>query len=640
MTSRGEPPRPSIAFRLGVVGNRDLQDVDRAVLTGTVIEFLEQLRDAIDAAAAESREITSPEPYLSHPPRLWLLDSLAEGADQLVADAAIAGGFGYRIRCPLPFAANEYKSFFTYDREESIAAFDRITHDPDNDAVLVELTCSGATDRPDGYAAAADILLDNSDLLLAVYDPSRAGSEGGTAETVEKAVAAGVAVAVVDIREPSTVVLVNELPGTRVKRETLAADALRDVVASVLLPPGARGPARKADAYHDQLKGLRRYLREPLITGGALTRSLLRVANGFYGAFWSVVPWAGSLGAALRPRAHRQAPDTKALRSSQNVEAEHVIDEVQLPYRERLAPVDTLAGFYMNLYRGSFVMNFVLGAFAVLFALLSHFNHANHALWLRIEVVSLGVILINFIAARVWDWHGRALDYRFIAEYLRQMAALAPLGRSAPLIRPAAQYGGHDPSETWMGWYVRALDRDRGVIEFQTESSPAVLRMDQAFLDAMRARLCRDWLLEQLEYYRDIERRFRGAVTVFRALMLVLFVITVAAVVAHLMHLTISLDESSWREGAVLTIIVAALPAFLGALHGISVQAELEVTAERAGSMSAHLANALADMVGSRDPKVGSVAEISDRTVRAARMMLAEVLDWRIIHQAHEVELS
>ncbi|TFH28448.1 MAG: hypothetical protein E4H00_08730 [Myxococcales bacterium] len=191
-----------------------------------------------------------------------------------------------------------------------------------------------------------------------------------------------------------------------------------------------------------------------------------------------------------------------------------------------------------------------------------------------------------------------------------------------------------------MGWYVRALDRDRGVIEFQSESSPAVLRMDQAFLDAMRVRLSRDWLLEQLEYYRNIERRFRGTVTVFRALMLALFVITVAAVGAHLMHLSISLDESSWREGAVLTIIVAALPAFLGALHGISVQGELEVTAERAGSMSAHLANALADMVGSRDPKAGSVAEVSDRAVRAARMMLAEVLDWRIIHQAHEVELS
>ncbi len=641
MTNRAELPRPVPAFRLGVIGNRDLQDADRAVLSGTVTRFLEQLRQAIDAALTESRRAASPEPYVAESPRLFLVDSLAEGADQLVAEAATAGGFGYRVRCPTPFEPEEYKRLFTYDREESMAVFDRITQAPENDTAIVELarTQSGSR-RSDEYAAAADVLLDNSDLLLAVYDPSRAGSEGGTADTVDKALAAGVRVVGINIRAPESLVLVTERSSAGGVAKALTPDALGDIVSDILLPPGFRGRSPGAQAGQDQAAGLRRYLREPLIAGSGLTRSLCLLLNGIYGAFWAIIPTVGSIGAALWPQGDRAPPEIYALRAPDHQEHARLIDEVQQPYRDRMAPVDALADFYMSLYRGSFVMNFVLGALAVLFGLLSYFNYANQSLWLRVEIVALTIILINFAASRVWSWHGRALDYRFIAEYLRQMLMLAPLGRSAPSIRPAAQYRGHDPTGTWMGWYVRALDRDQGLIEFQAEPVPRVLRMDEAFFETMRARLCGDWLLGQYQYYRQIERRFEGAITVIRALMLLLFVITAAGVVAHLMRLTVALDAASWRDGALLTIIIAAVPAFLGALHGIAVQGELEVTAERASDMSAHLASAITDMTRQTDSESSAVFQLSEQAVRAAHMMLGEVLDWRIIHQAHQVELT
>jgi hypothetical protein len=123
--------------------------------------------------------------------------------------------------------------------------------------------------------------------------------------------------------------------------------------------------------------------------------------------------------------------------------------------------------------------------------------------------------------------------------------------------------------------------------------------------------------------------------------MILLFVIAAAGVGAHLMHFTIGLDESSWREDAVLTIIIAALPAFLSALHGIAVQGEFEVTAERAGDMSTYLAHAVAKIAQPpTDSEPGAMIQLSEQAVGAARMMLEEVLDWRIIHQTHEVELT
>lgn len=625
MKERTTPARPSPAFRLGVVGNRDLRGADHAVLTDTVKRFFAMLDQAISAAVAEAQALLDPAPYTAAPPTLFIVDSLAEGADQLVADAARRGGFRFHLRTPIPFTGNEYKSFFTVDKQNSVATFDRLTGDPELEPIVVELCGEAEGGRADDYAAAADVLLDNCDLLLAVYDPSASGGEGGTADTVNKAVGAGLDVVGIDLRWPDRLVLVSD--GARAHDSVeLTAESLRRRVSAVLVPPASAG--------------LRRFSSEPLLTGSAFKRAFCLVTSRVYGVFWAVIPWIGSAVSRVRARGHGDAREKHPLPDRQDPRAMQIIDEVQRPYRDRRAPVDALARFYMRLYRGSFVMNFFIGALAVLFGLLSFFHHASASFWIGAEIVALGMIFGNFVGARVWDWHQRALDYRFIAEYLRHMTVLAPLGRSAPLVRPAAHYRGHDPIGTWMGWYVRALDRDQGMVDVVRRDVPTVIRLDEAFVETMRARLCETWLRGQIEYYRNLEDRYEGALSTFRALMVLLFIVIAAGVIAHLIHVTIPTNPDAWREGAFLTIVVVALPAFLGALHGVAVQGELEKTADRAGHMSTYLAEVLDDMGQAPAGRSGGAADLADQAVGAARLMLAEVLDWRIIHQAHEVELT
>jgi hypothetical protein len=622
---RTTPPRPSPAFRLGVVGNRNLGDADRAVLAETVKRFLGMLDEAIRQAVEQGSRLPGLAPYTPDPAMLFVLDSLAEGADQLVADAANRGDFRFHLRTPIPFTRDEYKSFFSVDKQDSIATFDRITCGRAHEPIVLELCGDAEGDRADDYAAAAEVLLDNCDLLLAVYDPSASGGEGGTADTVGKATAAGLDVVGIDLRRPDRLIVVSDRAPGQAPAE-LTEDSLGPLVSGVLVPPAS--------------DGLRRFLGEPLVTGSPFTRTLCLVMSRIYGLFWFVIPWIGSLTSRVRSRGQRNTSDGPPLPDRQDPAATKIIDEVQRPYRDRRAPVDALARLYMRLYRGSFVMNFVTGALAVLFGLLSYFHHARASVWIGAEIVALGIIFGNFVSARIWDWHGRALDYRFIAEYLRHMTVLAPLGRSAPLVRPAAHYRGHDPVDTWMGWYVRALDRDQGMMEALSRDVPTVIRFDEAFVETIRTRLCRSWLLGQIEYYRRLEERYEGAVAAFRTLMGLLFVVIAAGVIAHLMHVTIPANASAWREGAFLTIVVVALPAFLGALHGIAVQGELEKTADRAAHMSAYLAEVLDDMSQASGTRSGGTAEIAAQAVEAARLMLAEVLDWRIIHQAHEVELT
>ena len=69
-----------------------------------------------------------------------------------------------------------------------------------------------------------------------------------------------------------------------------------------------------------------------------------------------------------------------------------------------------------------------------------------------------------------WDgahanhWHERWTEYRLLAELIRELRFLVPLGGGKPLPRiPAhlAVYG--DPARTWMYWYVRAIAREIGI---------------------------------------------------------------------------------------------------------------------------------------------------------------------------------
>ncbi len=642
MTNQRELARPIPAIRLGVVGHRDLEGVDREALRESVSRFLDELRSAVDEALGTLDQAMSPDPYVREPALFFLIDPLAEGADQLVAEVATEGGYGYRLRAPIPFATEQYKAYFTHEPEASKATFDRLVEDPANDAILLELVCSTVEAEGGGaYAAAADVLLDNTDVLLALHDPSRVGKVGGTAETLMKATRAGVSVIGVDVRSPRQLSVLRLDPGNRIAAEPLTQDELRTTVARILLPVGAPAASEATEGAAEQIARLQRFLAEPLITGGAGAHVLANTLHAVYRTFWLVVPALGSIVASFRRGKGRKVGSLPTPPEPESSGAATTIDSIQRPYLQRMASVDRLAGFYMGLYQGSFVMNFLLGAMAVLFAVLAYFNWAHKSVWLWAEGLALAIILLNFVASRAWSWHERAVDYRFVAEYLRQTTMLAPLGRLAPLIRPSAHYRGHDPWLTWMGWYIRALHRDQGVVDFDAATAPRVLRMDQAFLSTMRYRLCEDWLKDQYRYYATVERRFEAASRGLRALMGFFFVLAAAAVAAHFVGVNVELDESAWRTGALLTIVGAVPPAFLGALHGIAVQGELDLTAGRAKDMCAYLARAISDIAQPSDqPECAAAVLLSNQAVEAAHMMLGEVLDWRIFHQTHQVELT
>ena len=191
---------------LGVTGHRAdlLSTEDLPILRCTVRKILR--------AFAES----ALEPHT-------LVSSLAEGADQLVAEEALSAG--YRLICPLPFPRALYERDFV--REESLLTFRRLL---DQAIEVTELPGERATPQADqtAYENAGAQMLDRVDVLLAIWNGGAARGAGGTAEIIASAERRGVPVVWIHASSPHSVRVLASNGNQKAAMESLLAAAISD----------------------------------------------------------------------------------------------------------------------------------------------------------------------------------------------------------------------------------------------------------------------------------------------------------------------------------------------------------------------------------------------------------------------------
>jgi hypothetical protein len=124
-----------------------------------------------------------------------MVSPLAEGADQVAAEAALAEG--WRLEAVLPFPAAEYERDFEapatpgVTSADCLAAFRRLL------AAASAVTVLPHARDPDpvpGYEAAGEAVVARAALLVALWDGARPGKRAGTGETIALAASRGVPV--------------------------------------------------------------------------------------------------------------------------------------------------------------------------------------------------------------------------------------------------------------------------------------------------------------------------------------------------------------------------------------------------------------------------------------------------------------
>ena len=608
------PPRAGLTFRVGIVGHRpnrlptDAARLDQLRLT--IRTILTEVQAAVREAAAREPETGL---YAPGPPLLRAISPLAEGSDRIFAEEAIA--LGYELCSPMPFAREEFEKDFAPGaalEDRSLARFKTLLERAGQDGGLSLFEMDGErADAPAAYGAAGRIVLNQTDLLLAVWDGGAPGGAGGTVSTLKEAMRFHVPVLHIDPQTPDHWrILQSEADLTAAAVAVPPPEQLRKQVAhmverEVRLPEDQETPslthARAFFAEHKPQFSVAFFwkLFRDILVDFRITTPRMNVAR-FEAQIRADWPTAKDGGEMPSP----------------------VANWVNGRLRAHFAWADGLANFDADSQRSSFILSYLLSASAVLVALLPVALRRFEVACTFIELAILSSILLLLIWSRRSRWQERWTEYRLLAELIRELRFLVPLGGGKPLPRmPAhmAVYG--DPARTWMYWHMRAIARQTGIPSAQV--TPAYIRDCLDFL----ARLVGDHNSGQMEFHRQTARRARVLAVRLRGMALFLFSATIAGVICRLLIHYFPV-RFGFLPDSVMLLASAVLPAFGAALEGISNQGEFVRVAKRSAAMASGFEKYAGRIAGLKDPHLHDVIPLSSEIATA---MVDEIVDWRAV---------
>jgi hypothetical protein len=467
------PPPPLIRLSLGVTGHRETNP-SFAAHRADVESVLEEVFARVDARMTAATETLG----LLAPTRLHSL--LAGGVDQLAAAAALR--HGWELVAPLPFGrqlnlainahpavsadaaallrseapadaevaarADAIRRFYSAARLFELAEQDEATAQ----LFLGKLSAPADQARAQAFTAqcservalAARVMIEQSDILIAVWDGVTRSHVGGTGHTIAAALELGTPVLCIDpvrvkgwriLLTPESLVLSGD---GQVDRDGMLAGLVRAALRPLeedALQTGAR--ALGNEAWHPRSSrawtGYRRI--EALFGGeGRPWRSLVQTYET-----------PGQIGAGTG------AP-LLAMARSMAVSDPEFARRIEVEALRRFAWADGISARLSDSYRGGMIASFLLSILAVAAGMAYQPLGREGDKWLfsLTEFLLLCSILLIIWLGRRWRWHKRWFETRRVAEYFRHAPILLLLG----VARPAGRWPkGIDTS--WPEYYGR-----------------------------------------------------------------------------------------------------------------------------------------------------------------------------------------
>lgn len=586
------PPRVAPALTLGITGHR----AEAFAEGGTEAITARLAAVFVEARSAATRLFTDEARFFSgDTPRFTLVSPLADGADQLGAEQALAQG--YALSAALPFTRADYAGDFEADGAARFAAL------LDRAGCALELP----GDRADAHAAyvmAGKATVAHCDILIAVWDGLPARGRGGTAEIIDFALLRGMPVIHVPVGPAAEVRIlwggfdpqVSPVTSAEVAARTFGRENLGTLLAAMLAPPvDPRERGFLLSFYAERERRIRKRFEYPLLLtvtgvkrmhrGNLRTKPYAEVTQGEWAPF----------------HARCGAPQGVSM----------AMERLQEGY----CWADGLAQHFAQSYRSGHVFNFLLGAAAIVLALTS-------LLWPDVKValavgefVLILAIIANTRMGSVSAWHRRWLDYRQLAEQLRPMRSLKLLALARP------QGCGKGPRR-WTDWYAAAMWRGLG--------APSG-RIPPAGLDEFSTALLEEEVAPQIAYHRGAAATGHKLEHRLHRIGTALFAATVVGCIVLIAGFAL-FPYWTKEHGNIFVFLSAGLPALGTAIFGIRVQGDFGGTATRSEATAAKLDAIATEIVKAADlPRAASLFE------SASAAMVADLEDWRLEHQKHEL---
>jgi hypothetical protein len=599
-------------------------------ITETAGNVLERIAKVALETFEKHATIFSPDPV-----ELVLVSALAEGADRIVAQAGL--NRGYVLDAILPFHSDEYDNDF--ETADSKAEYYRFLASARS---KFELDGIRGKDKR-AYEAAGLVMLANIDLLIAIWDGEESNGVGGTAEIVERAMAARVPVVLIKPAYPKVAVLLwsGKLPPSSIRIEEAAAQdaavGLSRVIPMLLGPP----PPKKKLQWLTWIAAVARLKVdfEYLPVAQYFEETERRWVPSIYPLFlWA---FGGGRGNSI----HRLAPYVKSTRAKWEkffqTRHTHKPGELAWPVDDKLSPrvedellratayADNLAVLYGSRYRSAFVASFALAAIAVGLALSGVYLHSAEEKIVPVvfELITIAEIFAIWIRGGRGEWHRRWLEYRLLGEWLRHMRILAFVGAGGPITRPTANIAS---DSEWVLWYARAIRRALPLCN---------RRVDAQFLDGIRSRLLRSEIEGQIRYNRDNEEKMATVETSLHVvgglLFFATFVLGWVFVAIYFSSPGFFATATGQRFLEHLTFFAALLPTIGAALNAIRVQADFETVAHRSKATKERLEQI--EKALTTEPL--EFALLSDRISKAVDVLSSDIEEWHVLFRTRPLSL-
>jgi hypothetical protein len=554
-----------------------------------------------EAAAGLARSAKSS--FAPGPPVKRFVSPIADGADQIAAEVALE--LGWELQVVLPFSRKRYRASLA-----NHGARERF------DALISQATCvlelpGDAKRELDAYVMTGRATVAHCDILIAIWDGLPPRGRGGTGEVAMLAITRGTAVIHLPPDPASsprllwsafdpTVLTVADDPSVERPLGRNDVDAL---LSGLLVPPPdpqERGFLKRF--FSERLRRIRTRIEYPLLLTAAGVR---RFRPG-----------------DLRERhCEAQIRDEWKRYREGCAEVHNVTAPIDL-LEQAYSWADRLATHFAQTYRSGHIFNFLLGSIAVCLGLSAFMApHLKFEFAAFEMLITLAIILNAMIGARQ-EWHRRWLDYRQLAERLRPMRSLKLLGIAAP--DPPGTEANPVPKR-WIDWYASAIWRAMGC--------------PSGSLDPKRAERLADAIAEH-EVAPQIAYHERNAVQIelldhrLAEIGTLLFGATMLVSVATLIGLGFGADFVS-RYGSWFTLVSAGFPALGTAVFGIRFQADFGGDALR----SKATASTLGDIERELRKHVG-LSRAADLTEQAARFMLSDLDEWRLVNQQRDLSVG
>lgn len=573
------PPPPGLTLCVGVTGHRRGHDAYPSD-DSELLRLIEEIFCRIDRhSRKDGAEVA-----------VRLNTLLADGTDEEAAHAARR--LGWCVCVPLPFgrllnraisalpsglpeierilAGGHPEDSAICERIKSVEAIEEsgcLFEIAERDAALATLLRAHVADPGDAaiarrfayetgqrYELGGRIIIEQSDMLIAVWDGLSTANVGGTGHTVREALHHAVPVLHIDPAEPErwTILTSTEMLACPASGDIVAdrEAILRGIVEHALGNHLACGlQDASSEAWHpnssvrhhpyrrvEALFG-RKGLRERFGSVKLRYERPEEIENG------SAAPLLAALALA--------DPDSRPM-------ADRIGHNILRPF----AWFDGISTHLSDRYRSGMVINFVLGSFAIIAGVLYLPLAGPDHKWVfaSVELATLLVIVINTQLGKRRNLHERWFATRRAAEYLRQRPLLVAAGVS----RPAGQWPSSDASG-WPELYARMAVRSAGLPE--TTITEEYLRqmlaslLDLQVLPQKRYHAAKSRYLNRVHHALD-----RGSEWLFGGGI---------AVVALFLFLT-ALKALGWLEtlnlvgfGKWVTVAGVAFPTVGGALAGI-----------------------------------------------------------------------